>query len=228
MQDAVRNLPLDRLCGTTHDVLLGQECFPFRPAFDPLKQCSALVPSGLARRERRIEVNVRLDKRGCHETSSRINGFTGVRRQPGLNALKKTVHDADVDKQPVRTKPCVANNQIKHRLPPPAAAALPGSQTRHRTWSRTVDPTQAPDRGSPGLVVRRILPGISPCPPAYGTSFRLLCVPPSDAGWPARHLLQSLSHNDTQCDHIWDPPRSCASAVLANTPGTTERARWLG
>src|SRR5450756_212306 len=166
MQDAMRNLPFDSLRGTTHDILFGQQCLPFGPAFDPLEQRSALVPSGLARRERRIEVDVRLNKRRRHETSSRIDGFMGVRRQPRLNIDKQPVSNTDVDKQPVRTEPCVANNQIKHHPLPPAAAALPGSQTRRRTWSPIMDPAQAPDRGSPGLVVRKILPGISLEPPA--------------------------------------------------------------
>ncbi len=120
VEDALGGLPAEELGGALDHVLARDPPFPLGPDLDPLEERPGPVPSRLPRRERRVQVHVRLDERRREEPP---RGVYLARRRPvdaGRHALNVSSGDGHVNEAAV--EPGSAQDQVKHNPVSPHTA----------------------------------------------------------------------------------------------------------
>src|SRR5262249_45124166 len=95
--DAVREEPAERGVGPARDVGRREALDALRPDLDALEQRAAPVRSGLALREDRVEVKVRLDEGGRYQPAPRVHLDRAALRDRRRDARDALPSDADVD-----------------------------------------------------------------------------------------------------------------------------------
>ena len=96
---ALRDRPADDLARALEDVLLGERRLQLAPDVDPLDQRARLVPARLARRERRVEMEVAVDERRRDEPALGVELSCASTSSVCADARQAAAFDREVDRR---------------------------------------------------------------------------------------------------------------------------------
>src|SRR5260221_8857691 len=114
-QGATRNRPMAELARSPLDHLDRQVRLQFAPELDALQQSATLVEPRLAEAQGRIHVKMTVDKRRCHQATTRIDLATGFGSDGRFNGRNAPILDTDIDASTAIRQSGTTQQQIEHQ-----------------------------------------------------------------------------------------------------------------
>ena len=113
---ALRRRPAHDLARALEDVLGREALLQLAPDVDPLDQRPRLVEARLARRERRVEVEVAVDERRRDEPAVRVELRVGVEPEARPDPRPAPALGREVDRAVAAGEARVADHEVCHRV----------------------------------------------------------------------------------------------------------------